>query len=34
VVAVAEPRGLVVTGERVDLTALAADAIDVRIERV
>jgi hypothetical protein len=34
VVAVAEPRGLVVTGERVDLTALAAYAIGVGIERI
>jgi hypothetical protein len=34
VVAVAEPRGLVVTGERVDLTALAANAIGVGIERL
>jgi hypothetical protein len=34
VVAVAEPRGLVVTGEKVDLTVLAAAAIGVRIERV
>jgi hypothetical protein len=34
VVAVAEPRGLVVTGDKVDLTALAANAIGVRIERI
>jgi hypothetical protein len=34
VVAVAEPRGLVVIGDKVDLTALAANAIGVRIERI
>jgi hypothetical protein len=34
VVAVAEPRGLVVTGDTADITALAANALDVAIETV
>ena len=34
VVAVAEPHGLVVTGDTVDITALSANAVDVAIEAV
>ena len=34
VVAAAEPGGLVVTGDTVDLSALAANAIDVAIESI
>jgi predicted nucleic acid-binding protein len=34
VVAVAEPHGLVVTGDTADITALAANALDVAIEIV
>jgi hypothetical protein len=34
VVAVAEPHGMVVTGDTADITALAANALDVTIETV
>jgi hypothetical protein len=34
VVAVAEPHGMVVTGDTADITALAANALDVAIESV
>lgn len=34
VVAAAEPHGVVITGDAVDITALAANAVDVTIETV